>query len=83
MMKIVDEKPFSVQFVCTGCGSTLEAEAEDVQMGHFGGNYGGDRGERRYYVTCPVCETVKFLEEDKVPPKVRNLADRASDRRRW
>lgn len=75
-MKIIDEKPFNVQFVCVGCSSTLEAEAEDVTMGRFGGDYGGGIGKIRYYVTCPVCYTQKFLDEDKVPPKVRDMANR-------
>lgn len=75
-MRIIDEKPFGVQFVCTGCGSTLEAEAEDVTMGRFGGDYGGGLGEIKYYVTCPLCNTLKFLEEETVPPKVQGMASR-------
>lgn len=74
-MKILDAKPFAYLFECHKCGSQLEAEAEDVQVGYFGANYGGDRPERTYYVTCPVCGTDKTLGVDELTPAVRQLAD--------
>lgn len=74
-MRIIEEKPFEIEFECRVCKSRLVAEAEDVQVGYFGANYGGDTPERGYYVTCPVCETIRQLDRDHVTPKVRALAE--------
>jgi C4-type Zn-finger protein len=75
-VKIVDEKPFGFEFECSGCKSRLVAELEDVQVGYFGANYGGDRPERTYYITCPVCGTDKTLRHNEVTPKARAMADK-------
>jgi|GEM_PF-3567571 len=80
-MKIVQERPFNYEFTCRSCKSQLIAEAEDVLVGYFGANYGGDRPERLYYVTCSVCGTDKTLEDGKVPPKVRAMADLKEEKR--
>lgn len=74
-MKIVDGKPFEYQFACRACKSELIAEADDIQIGYFGPNYGGETPERRYYVTCPVCGTDHVLPFTP-PPNVRHAADR-------
>jgi len=73
-VKIIDEKPFGFEFECEGCKSRLNAEADDVRVGYYGANYGGDQPTRGYYVICPVCETEKRLKDTDVPPKVRTLA---------
>jgi uncharacterized protein YlaI len=73
-VKIIDEKPFGFEFECESCKSRLQAEADDVRIGYYGANYGGERPVRGFYVKCPVCETEKRLEDSDVPPKVRTLA---------
>lgn len=74
-MKVVEEKPFGVEFECRCCKSRLLAEADDVKVGYFGANYGGDSPSREYYVTCVVCGTDKTLKHNELTPKVRELAD--------
>ena len=81
-MKIVDQKPFSFHFKCRGCKSKLVAEIEDVKVGYFGANYGGDTPSRQYYVSCPVCGTNHILKDHELTPKVRERADRTDRRRR-
>lgn len=75
-MKIVHERPFSYEFTCRGCKSQLVAETEDVQVGYFGANYGGDSPEREYCVTCPICGTDHIIERSRTTPNVRANADR-------
>jgi hypothetical protein len=74
-MRVIEEKPFNVEFECRCCKSKLQAEPEDVKIGYFGANYGGDTPDREYYVTCPVCGTDKILKHNELTPKVRELAD--------
>jgi C4-type Zn-finger protein len=81
-MKIVDEKPFNFGFECRVCKSQLVAEIDDVKVGYFGANYGGDTPDREYYVTCPVCETDRILKYNETTPKVRQRADRTDRRNR-
>ena len=79
-MKVVDEKPFGYEFECRGCKSRLVAEMDDVQVGYFGANYGGDTPDREYYVECSVCGTIRILRWNEVTPKVRAAADRKEKR---
>lgn len=81
-MKVVDEKPFGIEFVCQVCKSKLIAEADDVKVGYFGANYGGDSPERKYYVECAVCGTIRILKISEITPKVRERADRTDRRNR-
>ncbi len=81
-MKIVDEKPFNFRFQCRSCTSRLVAEIDDVKVGYFGANYGGDTPDREYYVECPVCGTTRILKYNETTPKVRERADRTDRRRR-
>ena len=81
-MKIVDEKPSGFEFECRGCKSRLLAEVEDVKVGYFGANYGGDTPDREYYVTCPVCGTDRVLKYNETTPKMRQHGDRTDRRHR-
>lgn len=76
-MRVIEEKPYGFEFACEGCGSTLAVEAEDVTVGRFGVY---DDFERRYYVTCPICGTRKFLDIDTLPPAVQQLAESKEQR---
>lgn len=80
-MEIVEEKPYKYHFDCKCCQSKLIADSNDVHIGSFGASYGGESGERRYYVVCPVCETNNLLEDADVPPKVQNIARARGPRR--
>lgn len=79
-MKIVDEKPYGIEFNCQACKSQLIAEIDDVKVGYFGANYGGDVPTRQYYVECPVCGTHRILKYSELTPKVRETADRKEKR---
>lgn len=81
-MRIVNAKPYEFEFECRDCGSKLIAEADDVKVGYFGANYGGDSPERQYYVQCPICGTQRVLHENQTTPDVRKSADRTDRRRR-
>ena len=74
-MKIIEEKPFLKRYKCRECKSTLEADIDDVQVGYFGANYGGDTPDREYYVECPVCGDERILKDSEVTGKVRRVAD--------
>ena len=76
-MRVIEEKPFEYEFTCRCCHSQLAAEAEDVVTGRFGsmGDY-----SREYYVTCPVCTTIKFIEFAALTPKVQSMADHKEKR---
>ena len=69
-MKVLEKKPFWV-FACCGCGSKLEAEVSDVRVGYFGGSY-CENGERKYYVSCPVCGAANILPGNKGTSLVEN-----------
>ncbi len=81
-MKITREQPFGFGFECRGCRSQLVAEIEDVKVGYFGANYGGDRPSREYYVECPVCGTHHIIKYSETTPKVREQADKTERKRR-
>jgi len=76
-VKILDEGPsdFHHKFTCKGCKAKLAAETNDVVVGYFGSNYGGDRPTREYYVECPRCGTDHKLDRNKIPMMVRQKAD--------
>lgn len=82
-MKIVStpDNPFNFAFTCRRCKSKLVANAEDVKVGYFGGGY-CESGDRKYYVECPVCKTVRFVEYAQLPPLVADQADKRDPKRR-
>ncbi len=69
-MEILKPAPtdYSIDFTCTGCTAHLRADADDVRFGHFGVR---DEHEPRFYVTCPVCEELRFLEGPTIPVVIR------------
>lgn len=76
IVKIVEEKAFGLQFVCAKCSSTIEIACEDVLVGWFGANYGGETPDKKYYVCCPVCEKSRLLKYNELNDKVRRLAEK-------
>lgn len=72
-MEILEPAPVecSFEFTCTGCKAQLRADADDVRFGHFGVR---DKHEPRFYVTCPVCEELRFLDESTIPAVIRQRA---------
>jgi predicted RNA-binding Zn-ribbon protein involved in translation (DUF1610 family) len=77
-MKIIEAN--SPRFECRSCKSILEIEPQDVAVGYFGANYGGDTPEREYYVTCPICGTDKILRSGEISPAARKAADNKENR---
>ena len=76
-MKIIEEKPFVYRFTCKSCGSELEAEASDVEIGDFG-SAAFDTTHLSPYVTCPVCDRDEMIAWSKLPPKVEAMARKKS-----
>ncbi|RJR07434.1 hypothetical protein C4588_06825 [Candidatus Parcubacteria bacterium] len=56
-----------------GCHSKLRAAISDVNVDSFGGN-AWEKGEYKYYVTCPVCGTQHRIKDEEVPPLARTAA---------
>jgi len=52
---------------CRACPAILEIHTDDVRIGFFGANYGGDSPEQKFFVECIVCGTENIV---RVPPKV-------------
>jgi hypothetical protein len=77
-VRVTDEKTWAWSGACRTCQSGLEVEPGDVRCGEFGGDYGGGRGEDRFYVACPVCTTNVFIPNDTVWPSVADAAKRRS-----
>lgn len=70
-MEILSEKPFSYDFECRDCGSSLRASASDLKTGMFGANYGGETPNREFYVECPVCGAHRVVDRKLVPVKTK------------
>lgn len=81
-MKVVRVSSPGFEFTCRKCKSVLVAEADDVLVGYFGANYGGDTPSREYYVTCAVCGTIRILKYHELTPNMRAAADKKERRRR-
>ena len=65
-------QPAKWQFKHTcSCGAELVCYQEDLKVGSFGANYGGDTPERLPYFECPCCAKEITLSWSRVP---RNLA---------
>lgn len=54
---------FPKECVCDNCGSVLEYELEDVDMGRYGCNY----------IVCPVCGEKNDLDEDFIKLNMDNI----------
>ena len=82
-MQILDEGPsnFHYEFKCKGCKAKLAATEDDVKVGYFGANYGGDTPSREYYVECPRCGTDRILERNRIPRMVQLKADETEKRK--
>jgi len=71
---LVEKAVWPWKLTCRKCESVLEAEKTDVEYAWFGASYGGDRREKEYYVTCPVCETDNFVPKDLLTQSVKDAA---------
>lgn len=66
-MKVVEDRSmqgdFPIRWDCRACKSTIEADdPQDVKVGWFGANWGGESKEKELYVECPVCGDSKVLD---------------------
>ena len=84
-MQILDNGPsgFYYEFKCKGCKAKLAADEDDVQVGYFGANYGGDSPSREYYAECPRCGTEHKIPFSKIPLLVRQKADDKENKGDW
>lgn len=72
-MKIIKAPgPWSYEYTCVGCNADLEVEPSDVKQGRFGACYGGDIGDLRFYVECPVCQVAHCIDDSKIRQDVQN-----------
>ena len=62
-----------LEIICTGhgcngygCGSLLLAEIGDIKLYY--------KNKINYYFICPVCNSVNFVEEYKIPRLLRKVA---------
>lgn len=70
-MKIVEAPvPWAKRIRCE-CTALLEVDNEDVRVGDFGVKWGVPEVELRCYVTCPLCSTTLFIEDDDMPGGLR------------
>lgn len=70
MVKVIKgPKRWSYRCDCKGCGAALEAGLKDVEWAYFGGGY-CERGDKRYYIACPVCGTDCIIPDEQVTPLV-------------
>lgn len=70
MVKVTNKPPmWQHKHTCT-CGAELVAFREDLKIGGFGANWGGDTPERLPYFECPCCFKNITLNWGQVP---RNL----------
>ncbi len=82
-MKVLEEKPWTTEATCKGCGSRLEVEAADVRAVEFEIS---DCDHTSYSCKCGVCKTDIELEAGKIAPGVRDEAVkrwRKSRKSRW
>lgn len=77
-MKVLKKKSWAWVFTCEGCGSKLEAEMSDVEIGYFNGSY-CEEGDREYCVSCPECGELAIVPETKLTTAVTNAADKKGD----
>ena len=74
-MKIVQGREPGYEFTCEFCTAVLIASAEDIRVGYFGVNYGGDRPERLYYTECGVCSRIHKIPAHYLGEALRAHAD--------
>lgn len=73
-MKVLDLGPrWNMKIRCTGtgcngygCGSLLLAEEGDIKLYY--------KNRINYFLVCPVCNSVIFLEENRIPIVLRKVA---------
>lgn len=74
-MKIIKRVPWGLKFVCTGCKSELEAEADDIRY------YCSD-DDSSFYCECVVCGQHKDLKYGKdIPDAILNKAREAYNKK--
>lgn len=49
-----------------GCGSLLLAEEGDIRLYY--------KNSVNYFLVCPVCNSVNFLQEERIPIVLRKIA---------
>jgi hypothetical protein len=71
MVKIISgPTKWSIIKKCKCSKAELEIFTEDLKIGYFGTNYGGETPERKPYFECPICGKHNILQwiKDNIPP---------------
>lgn len=68
-------KKYTVKKTCGGCKAELQATEDDMKVGQFGANYGGDSPDPGIYFECPVCDS-----DVRVPDAPDSLMERIERR---
>jgi len=82
-MKVLEEKPWTVEAKCKECGSTLLVEATDVKAVEY---ESGDCDYTSYSAQCAVCKSDVELKLGDIASGVREAAVRRyrqGKKRRW
>ena len=80
---MLEEKPWTLEATCKGCGSKLQVEASDVKAVEYEVS---DCDHTAYHAVCPVCKTDVDLNHTQIAPGVREEAVkryRKNKKRRW
>lgn len=80
-MKIIskpDTSSWSTKHTCSNCDSNLEINGEDLiyeleDTGYY------DMESDAYYVDCPVCSELSYVQENEIPKLVRMEAKNRAD----
>lgn len=70
VIKQVEPKEWAYKFTCSGCDSELEAEADDVSVTHYDGDF-RETPYDSWSVSCPLCAHATTILEDKIPKIIR------------
>lgn len=73
-----DTSNWSAKHTCSNCDSNLEINGEDLiyeleNVGYY------DMESDAYYVDCPVCSELSYVQESEIPKLVRIEAKNRSD----
>jgi len=70
IIKQTETKEWSHKFTCSECDSELEAEAGDIKVTHYDGDF-REPAYDSWHVNCPVCSHQTSILENKIPKLVK------------
>lgn len=75
-MKVISgPTKWSTEKKCSGCKAVVSITIDDVSIGFYGANYGGDTPEEHICASCCVCGTdIRLDPAYSAPPLVLKAA---------